>query len=102
VLLNDALSQGAARLFGLDIDAAMVDLVHQRVPSAFTKQGGVAQLRDFGEINCLIAANVMAYMTDEEDDLFYQRAVRVQVAIKRRRTDLVAPLSDARGSPAMQ
>jgi SAM-dependent methyltransferase len=78
VLMAEALSPGgAAEVFGLDIDETMVALARRRVPEARTMQGGVSHLADFGPVDCLIAANVLAYMTDAEEEQFYRSAARI-------------------------
>jgi SAM-dependent methyltransferase len=77
VLMEEALARGATKVIGFDIDDTMIQLARERVPSAEAHLGGVERLADFGSADCLIAANVLAYMTDEEEAAFYEAAAQV-------------------------
>lgn len=77
VLLEEAARRGATDLIGIDIDDRMIAAARKRIPSARFMQGGVELLKLAENFDCLIAANVLAYMTDDEEQRFYERAAKV-------------------------
>lgn len=76
ILIHEAFARGAEIVIGLDINETMVAAA-SRIPSAQILHGGVDRLGGCGAADCLIAANVLAYMTDDEEDRFYRAASRI-------------------------
>jgi 2-polyprenyl-3-methyl-5-hydroxy-6-metoxy-1,4-benzoquinol methylase len=77
VLMAEALARGASSVIGLDINETMIALAQARAPAGRCHRGGVERLSEFGGADCLIAANVLAYMTDDEETRFYRAAAQV-------------------------
>jgi SAM-dependent methyltransferase len=79
VLAAEALQQGAARVIGIDINDTLLDLARLRAPAAVFSQGGVGELKAIsaGSVDCLISANVLAYLSDAEEHGFYEEAARL-------------------------
>jgi SAM-dependent methyltransferase len=76
VLMLEALRQGAKKVIGIDFDEVMVTEARKRMPAAEVILGNVETLAACPLADCIIAANVLAYMSDEQDALFYEIAAR--------------------------
>ena len=77
VLMLEALRQEAKKVIGIDFDVVMVTEARKRMPTAEVIRGNVRQLAGCTPTDCLIAANVLAYMTDEEETVFYRTAAEI-------------------------
>lgn len=75
VLAELAVGLGA-EVVGMDIDSALLGLARKRVKAIFLR-GGVELLREQKRCDVLLAANVLAYMTREEEETFYREAARL-------------------------
>ncbi len=75
VLIREARSRGAARITGLDIDAALLERAEGA--GADLLLGGVERLAQIERADCVIAANVAAYFTDDEYALFHKEVARL-------------------------
>ncbi|HZS84246.1 MAG TPA: class I SAM-dependent methyltransferase [Stellaceae bacterium] len=76
VLLVEALVRGAETAIGIDIDPTMVAEA-EKIKEATVLHGGVERLSECRAADCIIAANVLAYMTDAEEQQFYICAARL-------------------------
>ncbi len=77
------LARRGFEVYGIDIAPSMIELASRRLrevgaASARVSVGGVAELRRFdaGELSALISLNVLAYLTDDEEETFYAEAAR--------------------------
>jgi ubiquinone/menaquinone biosynthesis C-methylase UbiE len=79
VLAVEAQSRKAARIIGCDPNALLIGRARGRLADAEFHQGGVEILEqlDADVCGCLLAINVLAYLTDEEEDRFYRAASRI-------------------------
>ncbi len=75
VLIRMARDMGAAKITGIDIDAALLEMA-KTAGAAQLFNGGVERLGDMRDADCLIAANVATYFTDDENAKFYEYAAR--------------------------
>jgi 2-polyprenyl-3-methyl-5-hydroxy-6-metoxy-1,4-benzoquinol methylase len=76
VLIRKAIAKGASNVVGIDIDRTLLDLAADSGASDLIL-GSVDQLADVGAADILIAANVAAYFTRDEDEAFYVHAKRI-------------------------
>jgi len=75
VSVRDAIEAGAHSAIGIDPNSALLNLA--RKGAGLFLEGGVDQLANIESADCLISANVLAYLTDEENDRFYVEAARL-------------------------
>jgi SAM-dependent methyltransferase len=68
-----------ARCIGIEPDAGLLGTARQNFPDAQLHQGSVAQLRDIpsDSADLMLCLNVLAYLSDAEDDLFYRETHRI-------------------------
>jgi ubiquinone/menaquinone biosynthesis C-methylase UbiE len=68
-----------AEIIGIDVDPSLLGKARAQCPHAIFHQGSVEALRNIQDASSelLIAINVLAYLTDEEDCTFYRHARRV-------------------------
>lgn len=76
-MIGIAKETGAYKIHGIDINASLVERAREKYPYASYTVGGVDELRHVERCDCLIAANVLAYLTDEEEAVFYEQAARL-------------------------
>jgi SAM-dependent methyltransferase len=69
----------SAKNIGIDPDKGLLDIAAQQAPHAELHLGGVEQLAEIQaeSVTLVLSLNVNAYLSDEEDDLFYKEAVRI-------------------------
>jgi SAM-dependent methyltransferase len=79
VLAVEAQSRKAARIIGCDPNALLIGKARRNLGTAEFHQGGVEILErlDADLCGCLLAINVLAYLTDEEEERFYRAASRI-------------------------
>jgi ubiquinone/menaquinone biosynthesis C-methylase UbiE len=79
VLAVEAQSRKAARIIGCDPNQLLIGRARTKLASAEFHQGGVEILEQLAEdlCDCLLAINVLAYLTDEEEERFYRAAARI-------------------------
>jgi 2-polyprenyl-3-methyl-5-hydroxy-6-metoxy-1,4-benzoquinol methylase len=76
------LSEGA-RVDAIDTDSTMIRAAQERLRSRWPEVGlhcgGVEKLRELpaGSVDALVALNVLAYLTAEEERVFYEQAARL-------------------------
>lgn len=76
VMMRWALSNGAAKAIGFDPDPKLIDIARSN-GLGHAVLGGVERLKDIDQVDCIVCANVLAYMTHEEARRFYQEAARL-------------------------
>jgi SAM-dependent methyltransferase len=76
VLIREARKAGAASIIGID---PVADLLSKATEADTLIQGGADKLSTLPDksVDCLIAANVLAYLTPEEEWAFYLHAARI-------------------------
>lgn len=78
ILAAAALARGAGKVVGCDINELLLGLARERVKGAVFHQGGIAVLEGLadGSFDCLLAVNVLAYLSEDEALRFYRAAAR--------------------------
>lgn len=76
VLIGMAEQKGAAQIIGLDVAPALLEKAAARYRATYI-EGGVECLRDIPRVDYIIAANVLAYLTNDEEAAFYQESRRL-------------------------
>lgn len=79
VLAELAVQHGAAKIYGIDPVPSLLEIARKRVPSGDFFCGTAAHLAGIPQCDVVIAANVLAYLTDAEEGLFYREAKRLGV-----------------------
>ena len=76
VMMRRLRAQGATRVVGIDPDAALIDLARA---SGLTDTilGGADATRKVDKVDCILCANVLAYMNHVEERVFYEEARRL-------------------------
>jgi ubiquinone/menaquinone biosynthesis C-methylase UbiE len=79
ILAAEAFDRGATSLIGIDINDTLLDLARKRLPAVDWQNGGVERLSAIpsGSIDCMIAANVLAYLSHDDDRRFYEETSRI-------------------------
>jgi ubiquinone/menaquinone biosynthesis C-methylase UbiE len=79
VLAAEARSRKADRIIGCDPNALLIGKARSKLVDAEFHQGGVEILEqlDANVSGCLLAINVLAYLTDAEEERFYRAATRI-------------------------
>jgi 2-polyprenyl-3-methyl-5-hydroxy-6-metoxy-1,4-benzoquinol methylase len=67
---------GAKMVAGIDIEESLLEKARKRIPGRYV-HGGVEALEHVTHCDVLLAANVLAYMTAEEERAFYEHARKV-------------------------
>lgn len=75
VLTEIAVKAGAS-VVGVDIERTLLDRARKRVHATYL-EGGVERLSEIDAADCVIAANVLAYFTQQEEQTFYTEAARI-------------------------
>lgn len=76
VLIREARMRGAARITGVDIDSGLLERARESGADHLIL-GGVEQLAGIPKADCVIAANVVAYFTDDEYARFSREVTRL-------------------------
>lgn len=76
VVMDMAQGLGAVSVRGIDLEPAFVEMANSVVPGDHLV-GGVEQLANIDRCDVLISANVLAYLSDEEERRFYAEAARL-------------------------
>ena len=77
VLLRMNKEMGAKSVLGIDQNATMLRAAQERGGASLLLLGGVEQLTKVKRADCLIAANVLGYLTDAEEADFYAHAAQI-------------------------
>jgi ubiquinone/menaquinone biosynthesis C-methylase UbiE len=79
ILAVEAKSRGAARIIGCDPNALLIGRARDKLADGEFHQGGVEILErlEAATCGCLLAINVLAYLTDDEEARFYREAARI-------------------------
>jgi SAM-dependent methyltransferase len=79
VLAAEAIDRGARRIIGLDINETLLGMARDRLPQGDWQLGGVERLSTVANAaaDCIIAANVIAYLSDADDRRFYEETARI-------------------------
>lgn len=77
VILRMAQEMGARSTLGIDQNAEMLRGAEDRSTASKLLLGGIEQLAKIERADCLIAANVLGYLTDTEEAEFYAHAKRI-------------------------
>lgn len=79
VLAAEAQSRKAGRIIGCDPNALLINKAREKLVDAEFHQGGVEILEqlDAKVTGCLLAVNVLAYLTETEEERFYRAAARI-------------------------
>lgn len=76
VVMRIALQLGARQVRGIDLQPAFIELARKNAPGDHLV-GGVEQLARIERCDVLVSANVLAYLTDTEEQRFYAEAARM-------------------------
>lgn len=76
ILIRKAIGEGAARVVGIDLDKSLLAMAASSGADRLLL-GSVERLTEIEAADILIAANVAAYFTRDEDAAFYAHAKRV-------------------------
>jgi 2-polyprenyl-3-methyl-5-hydroxy-6-metoxy-1,4-benzoquinol methylase len=76
LLIRHAIEGGAREVIGIDPDERLLGLASNSGAAALLK-GSVEQLASIEHADCIIAANVAAYFTDDQNRAFYEQAARI-------------------------
>lgn len=79
VLSAYAAEQGAKQVIGIDIEPSLLDMARAKVPNGDFRLGSLDRLKEIPakSVDCLISANVLAYMTEDENRHFYDQVRRI-------------------------
>jgi len=75
----EACRLGAASVTGIDQSSPMLARASEKVPNCETILGGTETLARLGdsEVGCVLALNVLAYLSSEEESAFYAQTQRI-------------------------
>ena len=83
-ILFDPFIQSGANITGIDISGDMIESANKYLsskghPKDIAFQGDVTYLKEIpsNSLDAILSFNVLAYLTDQEDDLFYNEAKRI-------------------------
>jgi ubiquinone/menaquinone biosynthesis C-methylase UbiE len=81
VMIAETLKRGAAQVTGIDIEPTLLEKARQRESGAKLLLGGVEQLNELQDnsFDCLLSLNVLAYLSNREEDEFYRQSARILV-----------------------
>jgi 2-polyprenyl-3-methyl-5-hydroxy-6-metoxy-1,4-benzoquinol methylase len=68
---------GASSVIGIDPDQALLDIAKEGGGADILTKGAVEALESIDQADCVIAANVLAYLTNDEEPEFYRQAHRI-------------------------
>jgi len=79
ILAAEAQSRDAGRIIGCDPNALLISKARGKLGDVELHQGGVEILEqlDANVSGCLLAINVLAYLTETEEERFYRAATRI-------------------------
>ena len=68
---------GVSGVVGIDQNELLLDAARGQGGADELHLGGIEQLQKVKQANCLVAANVLGYLTDAEERQFYEQAARI-------------------------
>ena len=78
-MVTNLIHAGAKKVYALDPNEYLLKVCKEKNSLSNCIIGGVEKLKDFenNSIDLIIAANVIGYLTDQEEKLFYEEAQRI-------------------------